>query len=130
MCYNNKCKIEIKSRIDCSDSFVTVNGILEKTASDMRFYYALDGDDCTLTVKDNEVIQIRRGDQNIKMIFRKGEQTECFLESAGFSGAFSVFTHDLRFDASGLNTGKNSVTLLIAYTLGEEKIELTFSAKI
>ena len=129
MCYNDKCKIEIKSRIDGSENSVLVNGRVAKAVSEICFDYVLDGDDCTLTVKDNEVIQVRRGEQNIKMIFRKGEQTECILQSGGFSGTFTVFTHDLQFADCGTNTDKNVYALLIVYTLGEEKIELSFSAE-
>ena len=129
MCYNDKCKIEIKSRIDGSESTVAVNGSVEKTASKMRFSYVLDGDGCTLTVNENEIIQERCGEQNIKMIFRRGEQTECSLQSGGFTGAFTVFTHDLQFAECVTNIGKNVYTLLIVYTLGEEKIELSFSAE-
>lgn len=129
MCYNDKCKIEIKSRIDGSENSVSANGRVAKTASKMLFDYVLDGDGCTLTVNENDVIQERRGGQNIKMVFRKGEQTECFLQSGGFSGTFTVFTHDLQFSERGTNSGKNIYTLLIAYTIGEEKIELSFSAE-
>lgn len=129
MCYNDKCKIEIKSKIDGSANSVSVYGRVAKTASEIQFNYVLDGDDCTLTVKENEVVQLRHGEQNIKMIFRKGEQTECSLQSGGFSGTFTVFTHDLKFTECGTNAGKIIYTLLIVYTLGEEKIDLSFSAE-
>ncbi|MDE7439397.1 MAG: DUF1934 domain-containing protein [Clostridia bacterium] len=114
-------------------STVSARGRFTKSDDGMRFDYVLDGDECTLTVKESEAVQTRRGEQNVKMIFRKGEQTECFLGSGGFSGAFGVFTHELQFADCVLNIGKKSVkvyTLLIVYTLGEDKIELTFSAKI
>lgn len=123
MCYNNKCKIEIKSCIDGSLTTVSATGKVTKTISGLRFDYALDSDECTLVANDKGVVQTRRGEQNIKMVFRKGEQTECFLESDGLSGKFTVFTYDLKI-VSGLVD-----TIIIVYALGEEKIELKFTAE-
>lgn len=133
MCYNKKCTIEIKSCIGGETNTVYAKGRVLKTESDISFDYVLDGDKCTLTYKDNKAVQSRRGKQNITMTFQKGENSECILESGGFSGAFTVFTHDLQFEECGINAGKKNVPvyiLLIVYTLGEDKIELTFSAKI
>ena len=124
MCYNSECRIEIKSRIDGTESAVSAEGKVTKTSEALRFDYGLDGDRCTLTVNANEVIQSRRGEQNIEMTFRKGEQTECFLKSGGFSGTFQVFTHDLQ-----CMDGKSGFTLSIVYTLGGQKTELNFSAE-
>lgn len=121
MCYNSKCTIKIESCIGGIASTTSAEGSVLKTDLGVRFDYLLDGDECTLTVNDSEVVQTRRGEQNIKMTFRKGEQTECFLESGGFSGAFTVFTHDLKFT--------NGRVLLIVYTLGEDKIKLTFTTE-
>ena len=132
MCYNSDCRIEIKSLIDGETSTTLTKGKVVKTPSDMRFDYVLDGDECTLTVNDGGVVQSRRGEHNIKMTFRKGEQTECFLENSGFSGAFYVFTHTLQCTMCGINRefGANQgFTLLIVYTIGEQKIELNFSAE-
>lgn len=132
MCYNSKCKIEIKSYIDGTATNTSVKGTVTKMPAEIRFEYVLDGDDCTFTVKDNEAVQIRRGAQNIKMIFRKGEQTDCYLESGGFVGGFTVFTSGLEFADCSVISGKKTVniyTVSIVYMLGEEKIKLTFSAE-
>ena len=132
MCYNSDCRIEIKSRIDGETSTVSTKGKVIKSHSDIRFDYLLDGDECNLTVSSGGVIQIRRGEQNVKMTFRKGEQTECFLENMGLSGTFPVFTHDLQCTMSDINRGfevNRGFTILIVYTIGEQKIELDFSAE-
>ena len=132
MCYNSDCRIEIKSRIDGETSTISTKGNVVKTSSDMRFDYLLDGDKCTLTVSNGCIVQSRRGEQNVKMTFRKGEQTECFLGNGCFSGTFSVFTHDLQCTMSDINKDfgiEKGFTLLIVYTIGEQKIELNFSAE-
>ena len=132
MCYNSECRIEIKSRIDGETSTIQAKGKVIKTPSDMRFDYLLDGDECTLTVSDGSVVQSRRGEQNIKMTFRKGEQTVCFLENGGFSGTFPVFCHDLQCTMCGINREFGAIQvfiLSIVYTIGEQKIELNFSAE-
>ena len=132
MCYNSDCIIEIKSRIDGQTSTISTKGKVIKTPSEMRFDYLLDGDECTLTVSDCGVVQSRHGEQTIKMTFRKGEQTECFLENCGFSGTFFVFTHDLQCTMRDINGdfGMNrGFKLLIVYKIGEQKIELNFSAE-
>ena len=132
MCYNSDCSIKIKSRIDGETCTVSTKGKVVKTTSDIRFDYFLDGDECTLTVKGREVIQLRRGEQSVKMIFRKGERTDCFLGNDGFSGAFPVFTHDLQCTMRDINDEFNinqGFSLLIVYTIGEKKIELNFSAE-
>lgn len=128
MCYNSDCRIKIKSCIDGEISSVSAKGTVIKTNSHLRFDYFLDGDECALVVTDGEVIQSRRGGQNIKIAFRKGKQTECVLESGGFSGSFFVFTDDLKCTTE--KTDSTQVfTLLIDYTLGEQKTELNFSAE-
>lgn len=130
MCYNSDCRIEIKSVIDGAKATVSANGKVAKTPSGMRFYYVMGGDECTLTVTDGEVVQSRQGEQNVKMTFRKNEQTECYLESGGFAGTFPVFTHDLRACAvAGNSEALKAFTLSIVYTIGEQKIELDFSAE-
>ena len=131
MCYNSNCKIEITSRIDGTVNTVSATGKVIRTHSDIRFVYTLDGDDCTLSVCESEVVQIRRGEQNIKMTFRKGEKTDCFLESGGFSGIFSVFTDDLQCTMRDINgkIGTQIFKLLIVYMLGDQKTELNFSAE-
>ena len=132
MCYNSDCRIEIKSSIDGSESNISVKGKVKKTPEGFRFDYVLDGDECTLTENGVEVVQSRRGEQGIKMTFRKGEQTDCFLQNGGFSGVFSVFTRDLQCTMRDINDkfGANSLfELLIVYTIGEQKIKLNFSAK-
>ena len=123
MCYNSNCKIEIKSCIDGTCNIISVKGAVMKMPAGVSFFYTLDGDECTLTVNDCVITQERRGGQNIRMVFRKGQQTECLLESGGFSGKFTVFTHDVHFIEG------NKITLSINYTIGEEKVELGFSAE-
>lgn len=123
MCYNNKCKIEIESDIGGCLSAVSAVGKSTKTASGIRFDYALDGDECALIANDKEIVQTRRGEQNTKMIFRKGEQTECFLESGGFLGKFTVCTYDLKVSFGQVNI------IVIVYSLGEEMIEIKFTAE-
>ena len=132
MCYNINCRIEIKSRIDGFESTISTNGKVTKTPSQISFDYILDGDECSLNVNNGEVVQTRRGEQNIKLTFRKGEQTECFLENGGFFGAFPVFTDDLQCTMRDINKGNDAVrilTLSIIYTLGEQKTEVNFSAE-
>ena len=132
MCYNSDCRIEIKSCIDGSESNVSAHGKVEKTINGYRFDYFLDGDQCTLIVDGDEIVQSRRGEQNIKMTFRKGEQTDCFLENYGFSGVFSAFTHDLQCTMRDINSGfgTNQIfKLIIIYTTCEQKIKLEFSAE-
>ena len=124
MCYNSSCRIEIKSIIDGTLSTVTVQGKVVKSPSDTHFDYTLDGDKCTLTLTDSEVVQLREGEQNIKMTFRKGEKAECVLSSGGFLGTFPVFTHELIKKESAKN-----LILKIIYTIGEQKVELDFSAQ-
>ena len=132
MCYNSDCRIEIKSCIDSSESSITAKGKVKKTPNGLQFDYFLDGDACTLTVNDDRIVQSRRGEQNIELTFRKGEQTECFLENGGFSGTFYVFTHDLQCtmcDINGKFGANHGFLLLIVYTIGEQKIELNVSAE-
>ena len=124
MCYNSNCRIEIKSIIDGDLSTVTSQGSVVKSNSEIRFKYTLDGDECALTLTDSEVKQTRKGENDISMTFRKGERTECTLASGGFSGSFPVYTHEL----DKKETSKD-LTLKIVYTLGEQKVELNFSAE-
>ncbi len=124
MCYNKQCKIKIVSRIDGAESTVSADGSVTNTSNGICYCYALDGDECTLTVKENEVVQSRRGEHNIKVVFRKRETTECVLENGGYSGTIPLYTHELTF-----TVGQKIDTLLIIYTLGEEKIELKFAAE-
>lgn len=129
MCYNN-CKIEIKSLIDGSYSVIKTSGKVTKTQERTCYEYDLDGDKCFLTVNGGEAVQERCGEQNIKIIFRKGKKSECFFENGDFSGSLPVFTHDFRFLQSRTADGVNCVdTISIFYTLGEQKIELEFSAE-
>lgn len=136
MCYNSDCRIEIKSCIDGVQDTVSAKGKIKKTLNGLQIDYLLYGDECTLTVNNSEnnseVIQSRRGEQSIKMTFRKGEQTDCFLENGGFSGTFPVFCHDLQCTMCGINREFAAVQvfiLSIVYTIGEQKIELNFSAE-
>ena len=124
MCYNSNCRIEIKSCIDGVESKVSLDGKVTKCPSEIRFDYALDSDRCTLSVTDNEAVQLRQGEQNIKLIFKKGETSECSLSSGGFLGTFHVFTQEMQMTDDG-----KSFLLLIVYTLGEQKTELRFSAE-
>ena len=63
------------------------------------------------------------------MTFKKGEKTQCFLGSGGFEGAFTVFTDNLQY--SVYDTGALRIfKLSIDYTLGEQKTEIVFSAKL
>ena len=132
MCYNSKCKIEIKSCIDGVQDIISAKGRVIKSHSDISFDYTLDGDSCTLTITDGEVVQDRRGEQSIKLTFRKGEKTECFLKNGGFLGTFPVFTHDLQCTMCDINRKIGAIQvfiLSIVYTIGEQKIELNFSAE-
>ena len=132
MCYNKDCKIEIASIIDGEKSVTNAKGKVIKTPSDCRFEYTFDRDGCTLSVKDNEVIQTRRGAQTINMTFRKGEETQCSLSSGGFSGAFPVLTEAVEHSVCSINGRFGTVEiflLTIIYTLGEQKTEIKFSAK-
>ncbi len=122
MCYNN-CKIKIESCIDGCVNIVSATGTVDRTRSEVRFYYKLDGDECKLAVNACQAEQSRRGEQNIQMTFREGEQTECSLASGGFSGKFTVFTHKLIFCDGDV------CKLFICYSLGEQKTELNFSAE-
>ena len=88
MCYNNKCKIEIRSNINGSTDTITVKGKATKTLSDMRFEYTLNGDECTLIVKNDEAVQTRRGEQNIKMTFRKANEQSVFWKAEVFRARF------------------------------------------
>lgn len=124
MCYNKSCKIKICSRIDGETTVSDTQGTIIKTASEVRFDYVLDGDECVFTVNGSQAVQSRRGAQNITMTFRKGKETECLLESGGFSGSFTLFTHNLICEETD---GKFKLTII--YTLGEEEIELSFSAE-
>lgn len=123
MCYNNECNIAIESCIDGVASTVFAKGKMKKTPYGVRYDYVLDGDACSLTVIENEAVQSRRGEQNIRMIFRKGLTTECNLASGGFSGIFTVFTEELKFTQAPV------AVLFISYTLGDQKMQLKFSAE-
>lgn len=132
MCYNKNCKIEITSIIGGEKSTITAEGKVINTPSGYRFEYVLDGDDCLLSVTYNEVVQERSGEQNIKMTFRKGEQTQCFLSSGSFSGTFPIFTEYMEYAVGGSNSCSETVqvfTLSISYILGEQKTEINFSAQ-
>lgn len=132
MCYNSKCSIEIKSTVDGETSVVSANGKVIKEPSEMRFDYSLDGDECTLTVTDSEVVQTRRGEHNIKLTFKKGEKTECLLGSGLFSGTVSVFTEDFQYSICSINKRLGAVhifMLTLNYMLEEQKIKINFSAK-
>ena len=122
MCYNN-CSIQIESAVGGSGSLIKTSGRVTKTTDGYRFEYDLDGDCCVLTVGRNETVQERRGGQNIKLIFRKGEKTNCVIGTDGFSGSLPLFTHDIGFKENG------GYSLLIVYTLGEDKITLKNIAK-
>ena len=132
MCYNSNCRIEIVSCIDGEKTTFSVKGQVKKTSSGFCFDYTLDGDECTLTVKDDEAVQSRRGEQNIVMTFRKGMQTQCFLQSGDFSGAFPIYTETMEYAIFGSerkSEGLERFTLSIAYVLGEQKTEIKFSAE-
>ena len=85
-----------------------------------------------LSVTEKEVVQTRRGEQNIKMTFRKDEITQCVLESGGFSGTFSIFTKELYYNICGTGKPEDAscvFTLKIVYELAERQTEINFSAK-
>ena len=123
MCYNNEYNIAIESCVNGVVSTVFAKGKMEKMPCGIRYDYVLDGDACSLTVNENEAVQSRRGGQNIRMTFRKGLTTECNLSSGGFSGVFTVFTEELKFAQAPV------AVLFISYMLGDQKIELKFSAE-
>lgn len=128
MCYNKNCRIEIISLIDGESSTISTMGKATKTSSGFCFDYALDGDECTITVADNKVVQSRRGEQNIELTFKRGEETQCFLSSGGFEGTFTVFTNNLQYSVCEVDA-LQIFKLSIGYILGEQKTEITFSAK-
>ena len=132
MCYNSNCSIELKSTIDEETSVFSAKGRVIKTHSDMHFDYCLDGDKCTLTVGDGEVVQARRGEQNINLTFKKGENTECVLDIGGFSGTVPVYTVDMQHNVCSINRRFGAVhvfMLTIVYMFGEQKTKINFSAK-
>ena len=132
MCYNSDCRIKINSVIDGVKNNLFFEGKVINAPSGMKFCYSLDGDECELSMDGDKIVQQRRGQQNIKMTFRKGEETECYLESGGFSGSFSVFTNDLQCTMRDIDCefGINKTFILtIVYTLGEQKTKLNFSAE-
>ena len=132
MCYNKNCDIEIKSCIDGETSIISVTGKVTRSPSEYRFDYTLDGDKCTLTVREGEVIQTRRGEQNIDLTFIKGEKSECVFDMGGLSGTVPVFTEDIQRDVCSIDRRFGAVyvyMLTLAYTLGEQKTRINFSAK-
>ena len=132
MCYNSNCSIELKSTIDGETCVFSAKGKVLKTPSGMQFDYCLDGDRCTLTVTDGEVVQTRRGEQNIKLTFKKCENTECVLDIGGFSGVVPVYTEDMQHNICSVNRRFGAVyvfILTIVYMFGEQKTKIDFSAK-
>lgn len=131
MCYNTDCNIEIASVIGGEKSIIKSKGKIICSPSGYRFEYRFDGDECTLNVTEDEIVQSRRGEQNIKLTFRKGEQTQGLLTSDGFSGAFPIFTEHFGFAVNNVNGEIDGriFNLSIVYTLGEQKTEINFSAK-
>ena len=128
MCYNSDSGIEIASVIDGEKSIVKANGKIIRSPSGYRFEYGFEGDECTLCVTENEVVQIRRGEQNIQMTFRRGEQTRGLLTVGGFSGDFPIYTESFEF-ADNSNGEGCIFNISITYTIGEQKNEINFSAK-
>ena len=128
MCYNSNCTVEIKSCVDGETSIVSTKGKIIKSHSKICVYYDLDGDECTLTVTDDEVVQKRCGEQNIELTFKKGEESQCFLSSGGFGGTFTVFTDSLKHTVCEIDA-LQVFKLSIGYILGEQKTEIIFSAK-
>ena len=132
MCYNNNWSIEIKTCIDGVSDTVSTRGKLISAPSGYSFDYNLDGDECTLCLTGDKVVQTRRGEQNIKITFQEGETTECILESGGFCGTITVFTEHLQHTVCSIDKRFGSVqifTLTIVYTLGEQRVKIDFSAK-
>ena len=131
MCYNIDCNIEIASKIDGEKSIVKTNGKVIGTPFGYRFEYKLNNDKCMLSVTDSEIVQERQGEQNIKLTFRKGEQTRGLLASGGFSGAFPIYTEHFEYVVNSVEGEVDGriFNLSIVYTLGEQKTEIIFSAK-
>ena len=132
MCYNKDCKIKITSFIDGEKSTVSTEGKLINTSPELRVEYLLDSDQCSLTANGNEIVQTRRGRQNVSITFREGEQTECVLGFNGFSGTIPVFTENFEISILRIHNRYETsyiYTISIRYTLGEQKIELTITVE-
>lgn len=127
MCYNlnksapRRCKIKINSSL--SDE-ISAFGTIEEAEGKLNVLYTLDGDDCALTYSDGKAEQTRRGGQNVKISFERGEKTFCEISSGAFSGGFEIFTESLEFIS-----GRGGIRLGLGYVGADgEAARLTFTA--
>ena len=134
MCYNDfigkkatNCKVTIISSSAGFESRVTSDGLLKIQPTGCEVNYSLDGDFCTLAVKDNVVTQKRTGGQNILMTFSQGETSVCEIGTGGLCGSFEIFTENLKF-----TKGKGGVKISLEYIsrADGEKMHLTFIAAL
>lgn len=89
--------------------------------------YSLDGDSCSLKLKNGKVEQYRKGLQSIHIEFKKNEFTKCVIGDDGLCGSYQIFTKNLDFKIY-----TNGFKIMLEYESGgdKENINLVLTAYI
>ncbi|MDE6505297.1 MAG: DUF1934 domain-containing protein [Clostridia bacterium] len=111
-----KCKISLDNG---KNGVFTARGDLNFGAEGFALFYELDGDKCLLTYKNGTIVQERRGNVTMKMVFSQGKQTECTLGEGGLSGSFPVFTNKIQIE-----NDPKSVDIKLYYNCAGESVAL------
>ncbi|MDE6667322.1 MAG: DUF1934 domain-containing protein, partial [Clostridia bacterium] len=106
------------------DGYFTAKGELNFGEAGFELFYDLDGDKCTLSYKNGEIVQERRGSVPILMRFKEGQETACILQMGASSGSFSVFTNKIQ-----IKNDEKSVEIKLNYTCGGENTDLEITAR-
>ncbi|MBO5328259.1 MAG: DUF1934 family protein [Clostridia bacterium] len=120
-----QCKIIIKTvgegwqdELKCNAEFLTVNGA-------RQILYKIQNDDSVLLIEEDKVVQKRRGEVNVDLLFIEGKTTPCKIITQGLNGGYNVFTESV--EKTPL---KNGYKLQLNYVndYSNEKIKLTLFA--
>lgn len=98
-------------------------GILTSSGAGFELKYKIEGDDCSLSVRDGTVAQSRRGALDFDINFIKGANTFCIIYSGESTGTIPVKTLDLYTSETD-----DGVLIKIVYLLGGEKMNINISA--
>lgn len=87
------CLVGIKTEGDGWNYEGASRGTLKTDGTEAVLEYSVDGDSCTLHVKDGKIYQRRCGEQPLYLVFSKGESTLCTLGAGELTGTFKIYTH-------------------------------------
>ena len=107
----DECKIKIASCGGGLNTEIRTVGEMCEADGTVIFRYKLEGDDCTLTVKDGTVSQIRSGRQSVFMVFSEGTITEGNTGDGYLICPLEVYTRKISFKC-----GKGGFRLTLLYT--------------